>query len=77
MEHTVMFPIDSIKTRMQMNLSNSEISRSLLKSLSKISSTEGFYALWKGVSSVVLGAVQPMLYIFQYLNRLKRFWLIG
>ena len=27
MEHTVMFPIDSIKTRMQMNLSNSEISR--------------------------------------------------
>ncbi|EMG49909.1 MRS4 Mitochondrial RNA-splicing protein MRS4 [Candida maltosa Xu316] len=56
MEHTVMFPIDSIKTRMQMNLSSKEISRGLLKSISKISSTEGFYALWKGVSSVIVGA---------------------
>ena len=56
MEHTVMFPIDSIKTRMQMMLSSTPISKSLISSISRISSAEGAYALWHGVSSVVLGA---------------------
>ncbi|KAG7666431.1 MRS4 [[Candida] subhashii] len=56
MEHTVMFPIDSIKTRMQMSFSTEAVSRGMIKSISRISSSEGFYSLWKGVSSVVLGA---------------------
>ncbi|CAI5758278.1 unnamed protein product [Candida verbasci] len=73
MEHTVMFPIDSIKTRIQMNLSSKEISRGLLKSISKISSTEGFYALWKGVSSVVLGAGPAHAIYFSVFESSKTF----
>lgn len=56
MEHTVMFPIDSIKTRMQMIALGQPLSKSVIGSISKISSSEGAYALWRGVSSVVLGA---------------------
>lgn len=56
MEHTVMYPIDSIKTRMQMIASGQPASRSVILSISRISSSEGAYALWRGVSSVLLGA---------------------
>lgn len=56
MEHTVMFPIDSLKTRMQIISNNPKASGSLINSISKISASEGGYALWRGVSSVVLGA---------------------
>lgn len=55
MEHTVMYPIDSIKTRMQMVASGNPAT-SVILSISRISSTEGAYALWRGVSSVVVGA---------------------
>lgn len=56
MEHTVMYPIDSIKTRMQMLAEGQPVNRSVISSISRISSSEGAYALWRGVSSVVLGA---------------------
>lgn len=56
MEHTVMFPIDSLKTRMQIATLKQELSRGVVAAISKISSSEGAYALWRGVSSVVLGA---------------------
>lgn len=56
MEHTVMYPIDSIKTRMQVISTTSELNKSVISSISKISSSEGAYALWRGVLSVVLGA---------------------
>lgn len=56
MEHTVMYPIDSIKTRMQMLVAGQQQSNSVILSISRISSSEGAYALWRGVSSVVLGA---------------------
>lgn len=56
MEHTVMYPIDSIKTRMQMVASAQPANRSVILSISRISSSEGAYALWRGVSSVLLGA---------------------
>lgn len=56
MEHTVMFPIDSIKTRMQIVASGQTASRSVISAISRISSSEGAYALWRGVSSVVMGA---------------------
>lgn len=58
MEHSVMFPIDSIKTRMQIGntAQASVLSKSVISSISKISASEGGYALWRGVSSVVLGA---------------------
>lgn len=56
MEHTVMYPIDSIKTRMQIIASGQASSLSVISSISRISSSEGAYALWRGVSSVVMGA---------------------
>ncbi|KAH3668036.1 hypothetical protein OGAPHI_001790 [Ogataea philodendri] len=54
MEHTVMYPIDAIKTRMQ--IMKVPLNEGIIQSFSKISSTEGAVALWRGVSSVVLGA---------------------
>lgn len=54
MEHTIMYPIDSIKTRMQtLKIKSSE---GIISSYSKISASEGTFALWRGVSSVILGA---------------------
>lgn len=53
-EHSLMYPIDSIKTRIQ--TSNGSINRSLTESIKKISSTEGLRSLWKGISAVVVGA---------------------
>lgn len=54
MEHSIMFPIDAIKTRMQsMNHKNYS---GILNAITKISSTEGSMALFKGLNSMVLGA---------------------
>lgn len=54
MEHTIMFPIDSIKTRMQtLKIKSTD---GIISSFSKISAAEGAFALWRGVSSVILGA---------------------
>lgn len=73
MEHSIMFPIDALKTRMQ---AVSEIKAAasasasggagaasggagagtLLQQISRISSTEGSLALWRGVQSMVMGA---------------------
>ncbi|KAJ3092464.1 Fe(2+) transporter, partial [Physocladia obscura] len=56
-EHTLMFPFDSIKTRMQMITTNpAAIYSSITNAVSRISSAEGATALWRGVNSVVLGA---------------------
>jgi solute carrier family 25 iron transporter 28/37 len=67
-EHTVMYPIDcklaciglihvAIKTRMQVLHPNpSAIYSGVLNAISKISSTEGVTALWRGMNSVVVGA---------------------
>lgn len=56
MEHTVMYPVDAIKTRMQVASSAGNIYRGLLTSLSRISSSEGGLALWRGITSMALGA---------------------
>ncbi|TDL23793.1 carrier protein [Rickenella mellea] len=56
-EHSVMFPIDSIKTRMQVIATNqAAIYSGVGNAFSRIASTEGMRALWRGVSSVILGA---------------------
>ncbi|KAJ3209114.1 Fe(2+) transporter [Clydaea vesicula] len=48
-EHTVMYPIDSIKTRMQVVKPNPQaIYSGILNAISKISSTEGVATLWRG-----------------------------
>jgi len=56
-EHAVMFPVDSIKTRMQVfATSPAAVYTGMGNAFSRISSTEGMRALWRGVSSVILGA---------------------
>ncbi|KAI9032129.1 mitochondrial carrier [Hyaloraphidium curvatum] len=57
LEHSVMFPLDAVKTRMQvLNPSPQAIYSSMSNALSRILTTEGFMSLWRGVGSVVLGA---------------------
>ncbi|EDO15330.1 hypothetical protein Kpol_448p18 [Vanderwaltozyma polyspora DSM 70294] len=55
MEHLVMFPIDALKTRVQSQTSGS-VPKNMIKEISKITTTEGSMALWKGVQSMILGA---------------------
>ncbi|CAE7154436.1 unnamed protein product [Rhizoctonia solani] len=56
-EHAVMFPVDSIKTRMQViTTSNVAVYSSLGNAVQRIASTEGLHTLWRGVASVILGA---------------------
>ena len=54
MEHSVMFPIDALKTRIQSTSAKS--TSNMLSQMAKISTAEGSLALWKGVQSVILGA---------------------
>ncbi|KAI1796646.1 mitochondrial carrier [Ganoderma leucocontextum] len=56
-EHAVMFPVDSIKTRMQVfATSPAGVYTGVGNAFTRISSTEGMRALWRGVSSVIMGA---------------------
>ncbi|KAG6044108.1 hypothetical protein E4U17_000683 [Claviceps sp. LM77 group G4] len=57
-EHTVMYPIDAIKTRMQVLSSPSSITAQsgVLRSTYQMASKEGFFSLWRGMSSVIVGA---------------------
>jgi len=56
-EHAVMFPVDSIKTRMQVFATSPvAVYSGVGNAFTRISSTEGMRALWRGVTSVVLGA---------------------
>ncbi|EPQ56453.1 mitochondrial carrier [Gloeophyllum trabeum ATCC 11539] len=56
-EHAVMFPVDMIKTRMQVfATSPSAVYSGIGNAFTRISSTEGMRAMWRGVSSVILGA---------------------
>lgn len=56
-EHAVMFPVDSIKTRMQViTASNVAVYSSLGNAVQRIASTEGLRTLWRGVASVIMGA---------------------
>ena len=56
MEHSLMFPIDALKTRVQAAGLNKAASTGMISQISKISTMEGSMALWKGVQSVILGA---------------------
>ncbi|CEP20914.1 MRS4 [Cyberlindnera jadinii] len=55
MEHSVMFPIDAIKTRMQAGGLGSAYT-GVLSAMTKITTTEGSVALFKGLNSMVMGA---------------------
>ncbi|KAK7466487.1 Fe(2+) transporter [Stygiomarasmius scandens] len=56
-EHAVMYPVDSIKTRMQVFATSPvAVYSGVGNAFTRIASTEGMRALWRGVWSVVLGA---------------------
>ncbi|KAG9010647.1 Fe(2+) transporter [Tulasnella sp. JGI-2019a] len=57
-EHAVMFPVDSIKTRMQVftTASTGPTYTGVVNAFTRISSTEGLRTLWRGVASVIMGA---------------------
>lgn len=56
-EHTVMYPIDAIKTRMQiLNPTPSAVYNGMIQGGYRIATGEGILSLWRGMSSVVVGA---------------------
>lgn len=56
-EHTVMYPIDAIKTRMQiLSPSGGPAYTSLIQGTYRMAVGEGISSLWRGMSSVVVGA---------------------
>ncbi|KAF2267685.1 asparaginyl-tRNA synthetase [Lojkania enalia] len=56
-EHSVMYPIDLLKTRMQVvNPTPTAVYSGISNAMITISRAEGFRTLWRGLSSVVLGA---------------------
>ncbi|KAK3808485.1 MAG: putative mitochondrial carrier protein [Benniella sp.] len=56
-EHAIMYPVDSIKTRMQIIQPTPQaVYSGVINAISKISTTEGAKTLWRGVNSVILGA---------------------
>ncbi|KAF2220045.1 mitochondrial carrier domain-containing protein [Elsinoe ampelina] len=54
-EHTVMYPIDLLKTRMQV-INASTVYTGIGNAISTVSRAEGYLSLWRGISSVILGA---------------------
>lgn len=56
-EHTVMYPIDAIKTRMQVLQPHGTITHnSVVRNIFQVARTEGVFSLWRGMSSVIVGA---------------------
>ncbi|KAL8286621.1 hypothetical protein RQP46_004149 [Phenoliferia psychrophenolica] len=56
-EHAVLFPVDMIKTRMQvLQTSPSAVYTSMADAFTRISTQEGGKRLWRGVASVIAGA---------------------
>ncbi|KDN52301.1 putative MRS4-protein of the mitochondrial carrier family [Tilletiaria anomala UBC 951] len=56
-EHAVMFPVDVVRTRMQVLAAAPAATYSgVAEAFSRISTAEGARALWRGVTSVILGA---------------------
>ncbi|KAF8926165.1 putative MRS4-protein of the mitochondrial carrier family [Dissophora ornata] len=56
-EHAVMYPVDSIKTRMQiLQPTPQAVYSGVINAASRITTTEGARTLWRGVNSVIMGA---------------------
>ncbi len=56
-EHIVMFPVDTVKTRMQSYVGVRDYAAtSVLRAAQRISASEGHAALWRGVGAVALSA---------------------
>ncbi|TVY40216.1 putative mitochondrial carrier, partial [Lachnellula occidentalis] len=71
-EHTVMYPIDAIKTRMQiLNPTPSAVYNGMIQGGYRIATGEGVLSLWRGMSSVVVGAGPAHAVYFATLEAVK------
>ncbi|KAI9139201.1 mitochondrial carrier domain-containing protein [Paraphysoderma sedebokerense] len=71
-EHVVMYPLDSVKTRLQILTPNPQaIYSGMTNAISRITTTEGASALFRGVNSVVLGAGPAHALYFASYERMK------
>eukprot|EP00871_Galdieria_phlegrea_P002004 jgi/Galph1/2804/GphlegSOOS_G1485.1 len=55
-EHSVMYPVDTIKTRMQTYMAALDLRRSITSAVRSIIVEEGVTRLWRGIGAVVLSA---------------------
>lgn len=77
-EHTAMYPIDSIKTRMQVLRPHpTAVYTGVLHALRRISHQEGLVRLWRGVGSVIIGAGPAHAIYFATYEQGKRLLLVG
>ncbi|KAI3629337.1 hypothetical protein MIR68_012644 [Amoeboaphelidium protococcarum] len=73
-EHSVLYPIDLIKTRMQvLSAGQKNIYTSIGNALSQIYVKEGFSALWKGLPMMILGAGPSHALYFATYEESKRY----
>ncbi|KFM78170.1 Mitoferrin-2, partial [Stegodyphus mimosarum] len=74
MEHCVMYPLDSVKTRMQTLKPNPEAKyRSITEALFKMIRNEGILRPVRGMSAVVVGAGPAHALYFSTYEKMKRF----
>jgi hypothetical protein len=55
-EHSVMYPVDTIKTRMQSYMSALDKKQSIFRAVQSIIYHEGALRLWRGITAVLLSA---------------------
>ncbi|KAM7221475.1 mitoferrin [Rhypophila decipiens] len=56
-EHCAMYPIDAVKTRMQIiNPTPSAVYNGVIQGTYRMATSEGILSLWRGMSSVIVGA---------------------
>lgn len=77
-EHTAMYPVDSIKTRMQVLRPHpTAVYTGILHAFRRISHQEGLVRLWRGVGSVIIGAGPAHAIYFATYEQGKRLLLAG
>ncbi|NWI19823.1 MFRN1 protein, partial [Crypturellus soui] len=73
MEHTVMYPVDSVKTRMQSLQPDPKAQyRSVYEALKKMVLTEGFWRPLRGINVTVLGAGPAHAMYFACYEKMKK-----
>ncbi|XP_044293216.1 mitoferrin-1 isoform X1 [Varanus komodoensis] len=73
LEHTVMYPVDSVKTRMQSLQPDPKAQyRSVFEALTRIVRTEGFWRPLRGINVTVIGAGPAHALYFACYEKMKR-----
>lgn len=72
MEHCIMYPLDSVKTRMQSLVPGPDGQRTVLTTLSHMVKTEGTFRPMRGMSAALMGAGPAHALYFGCYEHLKR-----